>query len=138
MARYEDTGEALVDFGRRAKETVLTREAAHELADAHGIYLEGLTGQRIGVIGALAAVGLRRGGHDGRFIWLEGVRELTGTAVAGRLLETTGIDSVETIEGEPLPADAEITVDPWPRPVLLNGRAVLLAERNGSEDGCNG
>ena len=138
VARYEDAGEALVDFGRRAKDTVLTREAAHELADAHGIYLEGLTGQRIGVIGALAAVGLRRGGHDGRFIWLEGVRELTGTALAGRLLATTGIDSVETIEGEPLPADAEVAVDPWPRPVLLNGRAVLLAERNGSEDGCTG
>ena len=49
------------------------------LADRHGAHLEGVTGERIGVIGALAAVGLRRGGHDGRFIWLEGVRELQGS-----------------------------------------------------------
>ena len=69
-----------------------------------------------------------RGGHDGRFIWLEGVRELTGSSTAGTLLATTGIDSVESIDERPLPPEAEVMVDPWPRPVLLHGRAVLLAE----------
>ncbi len=125
---FDGIPDEMVEFGRHAKERVLTREQAVALARRHGAYLEGLTGDHMGVIGALAATGLRRGGHDGRFIWLEGVRELTGRSTAGTLLMTTGIDSVESIDGRPLPPEAEVTVDPWPRPVLLHGRAVLLAE----------
>jgi hypothetical protein len=45
---------------------------------------------------------------------------------------------VETTDGRPLPADAEVVVDPWPRPVLLNGRAVLLTEEFGGNDGRSG
>jgi hypothetical protein len=138
VARYDEVGEDLVRFGREAKERVLTRERAHELADQHGVHLEGVTGLRIGVIGALAAVGLRRGGNDGRFLWVEGVRELTGTWTAGALLASTGIESIETVDGRPLGDDAEVTVDPWPRPVLLNGRAVLLTEPNEGEHERNG
>jgi hypothetical protein len=134
VAAYEAVADDMVAFGRSAKQSVLTREQAHELAAGHGVHLEGVTGERIGVIGALAAVGLRRGGHDGRFIWLEGVRELTGSARVRTLLTTTGIDSVETIDGRPLPAEAEVVVDPWPRPVLLNGRAVLLTEACEGDD----
>jgi hypothetical protein len=138
LARFDDIDDALVQFGREAKQRIVTSERAHELAAARGVHLEGVTGERIGVIGALAAVGLRRGGRDGRFIWVEGVRELTGTWTAGDLVATTGIDSVESIDGEPLPARAAVTVDPWPRPVLLNGRAVLLAEPTGDDDGRSG
>lgn len=128
IAPFDAITDEMMDFGRSAKVQVLRREQAHELADRHGVHLEGVTGERIGVIGALAAVGLRRAGHDGRFIWLEGVRELQGSWPAGTLLATTGIDSVESIDGRPLPADALVCVDPWPRPVLLQGRAVLLTE----------
>jgi hypothetical protein len=138
VASFDEVDETVMEFGRDAKRRVLTREAAHELAATRGLHLEGVTGQRIGVIGALAAVGLRRAGHDGRFLWLEGVRELTGTWTAGALLASTGIDSVESVDGRPLDADAEVTVDPWPRPVLLNGRAVLLTEPNGDEHESNG
>jgi hypothetical protein len=138
LAVFDTIAAEVIDFGRSAKERVLTREAAHELAARHGIHLEGVTGERIGVIGALAAVGLRCGGNDGRFIWLEGIRELSGTATAGALLATTGIDSVETIDGVPLPADASVVVGPWPRPVLLDGRAVLLTERCGDSDRSSG
>jgi hypothetical protein len=128
----------VVEFGRSAKERILTRAQAHEVAGRHGMHLEGVTGDRLGVIGALAGVGLRRGGHDGRFIWLEGVRELSGSATIHVLLATTGIDSVETTDGLPLPADASVVVDPWPRPVLRDGRAVLLTERCDGNDGSSG
>jgi hypothetical protein len=138
IARYDDVDDALVEFGRDAKQRVVTRERAHELAARRGVHLEGVTGERIGVIGALAAVGLRRGGHDGRFLWVKGVRELTGSWTVGALLATTGIESVESTDGRPLEVDAKVAVDPWPRPVLLNGRAVLLAERTGEQDGPNG
>lgn len=138
MAEFDSITEEVVEFGRSAKERVLTREQAHELAGLHRIHLEGVTGDRMGVIGALAGVGLRRGGQDGRFIWLEGVRELSGSATTSELLATTGIDSVETTDGRPLPADASIVVDPWPRPVLRDGRAVLLTERCNGNDGSSG
>jgi hypothetical protein len=45
---------------------------------------------------------------------------------------------VETTEGQSLPADAVVLVDPWPRPVLLGGRAVLLTESCEGGDGSNG
>jgi hypothetical protein len=91
----------------------------------------------MGMIGALSAVGLRKSGHDGRFIWLKGVRELSGTASAAHLLQATGIDAVETVDGAAIPKEAEIRVDPWPRPVLLNGRAVLLAQKKREDDAGN-
>lgn len=138
VAPFDRVPDEVIAFGRDAKQRVLARDQAHALAGRTGLHLEGVTGERIGVIGALAAVGLRRGGHDGRFIWLEGVRELSGSATAGSLLATTGIDSVETTDGRPLPVDAEVVVDPWPRPVLLNGRAVLLTEQIGGNDGRSG
>ncbi|MDH5277317.1 MAG: hypothetical protein OEW88_12915 [Gammaproteobacteria bacterium] len=128
VAAFDGVAEIVVEFGRSAKQVVLTREEARELAARVGLHLEGVTGDHMGMIGALSAVGLRKSGHDGRFIWLKGVRELSGTASAGHLLEATGIDSVETVDGKAIPKEAEIRVDPWPRPVLLNGRAVLLAQ----------
>lgn len=129
MAWFDEVTDDVVDFGRSAKERIVTRDHALALAGRRGVHLEGITGDHMGVIGALAAAGLRRGGHDGRFIWLEGVRELTGTSTAGTLLATTGIDSIESVDGRPLPPEAHVGVDPWPRPVLLHGRAVLLVEK---------
>lgn len=134
VAEYDRVTDVMVDFGRSAKGTILTREQARELAVRHDVYLEGVTGDHMGVIGALSAVGLRRGGHDGRFIWLQGVRELTGVETAERLLETTGIDSIETVDGRTVPREAQVRVDPWPRPVLLNGRAILLTQEARGEN----
>lgn len=126
---WEDVPESVVEFGRAAKCTVLARRQAEEVAAREGLLLEGLTGDHGGVIGSLACVGLRRAGHDGRFVWLEGVRELSGAARASELLATTGIEVIRGLRGEGVDADSLVRVDPWPRPVLLDGRAVLLVER---------
>jgi hypothetical protein len=137
IAAFDAVTEPAVQFGRSAKQVVLNREAARELAARAGLHLEGVTGDHMGMIGALSAVGLRRSGHDGRFIWLKGVRELSGTASAAQLLETTGIDAVETVDGSPVPQEAAVCVDPWPRPVLLNDRAILLAQKKRDSDAGN-
>jgi hypothetical protein len=129
IAAFDAVPEHAVEFGRSAKQVVLTREAARALAERGSLHLEGVTGDHMGMIGALSAVGLRRSGHDGRFIWLKGVRELSGTVRAADLLASTGIDAVETVDGSPIPQEAEVCVDPWPRPVLLNGRAILLTQK---------
>lgn len=129
IARFDDVGETVMEFGRRAKDTVLTQEAARSLAAREGIILTGVTGTEGGVIGSLAGVGLRRTGHDGRFVWVEGVRDLKGVVSIETLLNDTGIHIVRTTAGELPRPGARISVDPWPRPVLIDHQAVLLIEK---------
>jgi len=108
---------------------VLHLDEARAVAGRAGVYLEGLTGDHLGMIGALAGVGLRRSGTDGRFVWLEGVRELSGVLSVADLLAKTGIHAIEDRQRTPIPAGDRICVEPWPRAVLIHGRAVLLVER---------
>lgn len=119
----------VVRFGIRAKQEVLERASAGELAEANGIFLEGLTGDHGGMIGALAAVGLRATGRDGRFVWLPGVRELRGSMSADALYRNTKIDDIRSLAGQRITGEVCIDTDPWPRPVLLEGRAVLLVQK---------
>jgi tRNA(Ile2) C34 agmatinyltransferase TiaS len=68
----------VVEFGRRAQRELLTKEEAIGLAARHSIYLEELGGDGMGVIGALASVGLTAEGEAGRYIYLGTVRSLAG------------------------------------------------------------
>src|SRR5579862_4656368 len=52
----------IVEWGRRAKREVLTMDEAYAVAERAGVELHGLTGEKTGVIGSLAGVGLRRSG----------------------------------------------------------------------------
>ncbi|HMA42078.1 MAG TPA: hypothetical protein VKP10_18575, partial [Gemmatimonadales bacterium] len=116
-------------FGQRAKRAVVERRDAEQLAG--GALLEGLTGDGGGVIGALAAVGLRASGSDGRFLWLPGLREAAERRYRLADLETaTGIEAVQTVDGTPIERnEALVDLGSWPRAVLIGGRAVLLVER---------
>jgi hypothetical protein len=116
------------DFGQRAKREVLTIEQARDCAQRDGLTLEGLTGTGGGIIGALAAVGLRAGGDDGRFLWLKGIREISGVFTVGQLQKMIPIDVVQTLEGAEIPPDDRVDLGPWIRPVLKAGRAVLFVE----------
>ena len=138
IGEFDRLDEALVRFGYSAKQQVLRQDDARQMAERAGVYLEGLTGDHGGIIGALAGVGLRKGGRDGRFVWLQGVRELSGIARAADLLGGTGVDAIQTREGLPVDPGAMISVDPWPRAVLVDGRAVLLVEKpENDNDGVN-
>lgn len=125
----------LQDFGFRAKREVVTKAAAEKLAEAGGIHLEGLTGDKGGVIGALAGCGLRASARDGRFVWLTGVRRMCGVFDADTILRTTGIEEIRSLAGERVVGRERIETSPWPRPVMLGGRAVLLVERASEADG---
>jgi len=125
--------ESIVTWGKRAKVEVLSLDESRELADKHGLFLAGLTGTKIGQIGALAAVGLRKSGNDGRFIWLAGTGELrdfdTGIYRAAQLKKEAGIESIQTKEREIIPAEERIFCDGWTRPILFNNISVLLVEK---------
>jgi hypothetical protein len=123
-------------FGTCAKREILTRDAAVELAIRTHLYLEGLTGDHGGMIGALAAVGLRRGGNDGRVAWRPGVRETTGIVTADFLLRHTGIDAIRRYDDDQsIDGSDRIEVFRWPRPVLIDGQAVLLIEKGDPNHG---
>ena len=129
IAEYDSLNGTVQAFGVRAKQEVLVRSEAEDVARDAGVFLEGLTGDHGGMIGALASVGLRRSGTDGRFVWLEGVRELSGVVPAAELLEKTGIHAIEDRDGRAVPVADLICVEPWPRAVLVRGRAVLLVQK---------
>lgn len=133
IAPYDSISKAIMKWGAKAKKEVLFLQDATELAKEHKLYLEGFTGKLIGQIGALAAVGLRKSGNDGRFIWLQGARELrdfdAGVYTANELIWETGIEFVQTLDGTLVPGREKIACNGWTRPVLLNNSAVLLVEK---------
>ena len=84
--------EKLVKWGYRAKKEVLTKEEAYALAKECGVHLSEHGGTGQGVVGALAAVGLRLAGQDGR---VKGKRAVEGSCMTvGALLEQTGFQRV--------------------------------------------
>lgn len=123
----------VVAFGRKAKQDIVAAADAHALAETRAIHLEGLTGTRIGVIGALAGVGLRAAGDDGRYLWMPGLREQQGIVGADRIL-ALGVDGIETEDGRIAGAGDRIDVGGWPRPLPRGGRAVLLVEPSESAE----
>lgn len=123
---------ALYSYGRRAKQKILNPIEAWSLAHQEKIYLEGLTGNRGGIIGALAAVGLRAEGEDGRFIGLRGIREQANRRYSwAELQKITAIDQVQCLDGTPvINLEDIIDLGPWARPILREGKAVLLVEKS--------
>jgi hypothetical protein len=118
----------LVAFGRRAKVEVLNQGLAKEYALALGVHLSGHGGDCGGIIGALAAVGLHLSGTDGMFIWMPGIRELRGAATYRQLRSLAAIDAACAPDGAEPAAGDLIELGEWVRPILRNGRAVLLVD----------
>jgi tRNA(Ile2) C34 agmatinyltransferase TiaS len=131
VALFEQVGSAIVDWGLRAKKEILTQEEARQLAGEHGIHLEGLTGTRDGIIGSLAALGLRKSGNDGRYIGVGGreIRELKGVLTGTELFREIRIDAIEETNGTMVPVEERINTGDWMRPVLRNHKITLIAEK---------
>jgi hypothetical protein len=133
IAAWDHIPGEIEEWGKRAKYEILSLNEALEISARTGVYLEGFTGTFIGQIGALAAVGLRRHGNDGRFIWLGRSLELrdfeTGIYSAEELKLKTGIDLIQDTEGFDVPDKDRINCEGWTRPVLLENFSVLLVEK---------
>ncbi len=117
----------LIDFGRQAKQTVLTKEAAYETARREGVHLSEHGGSGQGVIGALAGAGLRLSGNDGRMKGGLRIPADNGVLNVADLISTfSEVDTVRTLDGEPL-GDADLVrIDEKAKTVLLDGLSVLL------------
>lgn len=119
-----DSAEALIQFGIRAKNEIITKEEAYLLAERLHVHLSEHGGLGIGVIGALAGAGLRLSGNDGRF---KGKLKINQAVVSVKeLVEQTMIEVVRTVAGETL-ADTELVKVSEPlKTVLKDNKCVLL------------
>ncbi|HEX5109832.1 MAG TPA: hypothetical protein VFV95_15375 [Vicinamibacterales bacterium] len=124
----------VVEFGARAKLAIVERAHAEQIADRNGMHLEPLTGTGLGVIGALAAVGLRTGGNDGRFLWLPALRETAGVHRASELIQRLHLDAIETETGTPVDGHERVCVGEWLRPLMRRGRKTMLVQETDHED----
>jgi tRNA(Ile2) C34 agmatinyltransferase TiaS len=121
------------DFGRRCQSQVVTQEEARELAARQGLHLEGLGGTEMGVIGALAAVGLAQTADDGCVIYDYATQdELSGPQPVARLIEI-GIE-VRRLVSQEIVREGTIDLGEKLRPVLRTGRIVLYAAQGKKKD----
>lgn len=118
--------EALIDYGRKAKTTVISKDEAYQTAAAHNVHLSEHGGTGQGVIGALAGAGLRLTGNDGRFKGKFKIPSRDGSVTVGEI-RAYGVDAVQTVEGDALGEDVPVHVGEWVKLVLIEGKSVLLA-----------
>ena len=125
----------LISYGRRAKNSLLTKEEAYELAKAQNIHLTEHGGTGHGVIGALAGVALRAYGFDGR---IKGKIEAGASGdkfTVKELLEKTGFPCAIAINGAELKGDEPITLtEPQIKAVRINWLSTipLTPTKNGN------
>lgn len=124
--------DSVKEFGKRTTEEVVQMAEAMNLAANEGIDLRPLGGEGIGVIGALASVGLRAAGTEGRFIALPGLREL-GDRVAAEDVTKLGITLDHVGDRRPDGQDAYVTFQ-WVRPNLIGGKPVWRIEWSNEHD----
>lgn len=125
--------ESLKDYGKRAKKEILNKDIAYKTAADLGVYLSEHGGTGGGVIGALAGVGLRLTGNDGRvkgkvyFPFDKNVLTVKG------ILENSDIDEVRCLDGDALKGNEEVKLGEKVKCVFLDYKKVLLVYSN-SED----
>ena len=117
-------------FGQEAKVSVLAVEDALKAVLGSGVVLASIAGGPEGVIGALAAVGLRAHGNDGRFVDLPGIREVGGVVTVQHLMKMTAVVAVVDDHNQPLAGDELIDSQDWLRASLVGGVPVLKVQQD--------
>lgn len=132
MIRVDRVSQLLVDWGYAAKTDLINQLDGLNLAKREGITLLGLTGNHDGIIGSMAAVGLRASGNDGRFVALKGgdIRDISGVKRVSELKRMVEIHRVVTPDGEEVDDSSRIDTDKgWFRPVYRAGYITLLVNK---------
>lgn len=116
----------LIAFGRKAKEVVVTKQEAYSLAQQLGVHLSEHGGTGQGIIGALAGVGLRLSGNDGRLRGKIKLKSANGIADVGSIRSQTNIAMVKSPDGALLADDELVRLGDMVKPVMMDGKFVLL------------
>jgi len=122
----DKTCKALMSFGLRAKKEVLTKSQAYALAEKLGIHLSEHGGTGGGIIGALAGIGLRLQGNDGRFRGWYHLGQAGSVMTAGELRSYESIEDIRTPENAPVDDARHIRISDQLKTICMNGRSTLL------------
>lgn len=126
---WDRASERLSKWATECKKKRIGIDEAGALAVKEGIFLKGWRGGD-GQVGAMAAVGLRRSGNDGRFIWMERLRELAGAYSAEDLMALTAVDLIIDTKGERIDPEDLIEVGEWVRPVIIDHEITIIVQEN--------
>jgi hypothetical protein len=129
VAAEPDIPEEVCDFGNLAKREVLTLDDAVQLAGRFNIYLAGFLNTKMGMIGSLAAIGLRKRGNDGRLLWMRNLRETIGIFPAGLYMKQTGVERIVDLDGGKVEEHVGVNITEWCRPVMSAGLITLFVEK---------
>lgn len=127
--------ESIISFGLKAKQMVVTKQEAYSLAEKSGVHLSEHGGTGDGIVGALAGVGLRLHGNDGRIRgWLKPGKAGQSTS-PGKLCSHPLVDDVVDDYGVVLPESARVTlVEDTVKTVLMDHRQIIPVTRDNSEN----
>ncbi len=126
VAPRERVNERILNWGKACQMMTLDRREALDLARSQGITAAGFTGSGSGVIGALAAVGLRTSGGDGWITWLPGLPDLKGVMTFSEILHISTFDYVKSLHGRTPDFRDRIRLGEQVMPLLYNDRTLLL------------
>lgn len=118
---------ALINYSKRAKTEVLKKQEAYQLAMKLGIHLSEHGGTGQGVIGALAGIGLRLFGNDGRFRGWFKFGSQGDIITVNDLYLFEFIESIKSPEGIDLPGNTEVILaEEKVKTVLKNNKQTLI------------
>lgn len=119
---------SLIEFGKRAKKEVLTKEQAYTTAQDLQVHLSEHGGTGQGVIGALAGTGLRLSGNDGEFKGFINIFEPDVVYTVADFYKHGAVDLVMDIDKNILAEHEKIVIQSKTKTknILLDGKAVLL------------
>lgn len=123
-----DARNALISFGLRAKNEVLTKDEAYVLARDIGVHLSEHGGTGDGVIGALAGIGLRLLGNDGRYRgWFHFGKSGEIMTVA-ELTKHEAVEEIRTPDGKVVAQEALIALTDQLKTIRMDGKSTLLVQ----------
>ncbi|MBP7332386.1 MAG: hypothetical protein KBA08_08790 [Firmicutes bacterium] len=124
--------EELIAYGYETKKRIVTKEEAYTLARKLGVHLSEHGGTGLGVIGALAGVGLRMTNNDGRFQGRLKIKKPGATISVAEIKSSSPVDRVQSVDGYVLQENEEVRLGEKLKTVLLDGMRNLLVYRRES------
>lgn len=118
------------DWGLKAKQIVLSKEEAFSIAKDIGIHLSEHGGTGDGVIGALAGIGLRLSGNDGRFKGKFDLEVKNDFISMKDIISSPSIDSVQTVDGTRIGISEKVFITDKLKTILKDHKSVLLVKKN--------
>ena len=126
--------QALIGFGEKAKATVLCKEDAFLLAEKTGVHLSEHGGTGGGIIGALAGIGLRLQGSDGRFRGWFDLGEAGRIVTAQSLCAHAFVDAVVDENGQVLADDCQVMLTDTRIKTILYHHSQVIPVRAGASE----